>query len=142
MGRSGFFMDDSSNESGQVELYLQWVSLVTGGIPTTFARSSGFGLNPTGGPTVVAVVRTGVGLFTVQFAEPWAVPYLDFAYTIKQTTYAAAGACVVQVLSDALMATTGVMTIEITNAAGAAVDPTTGDNVRLHFTMQSHTAGY
>jgi hypothetical protein len=139
MGRSGFFTDDSANESGQVELYLEWISLVTGGIPATFARSAGFGLVS---PATAAVVRTGAGLFTVQFDAPWALPYLDFAYNIKQAAYAAAGACVVQVLTDNLMATTGVMTIEVTNAAGAAVDPTTGDNIRLHFTMQSHTAGY
>lgn len=138
MARSGFFSDDSANESGQVELYLQWTSGAAGAI-TTINRQAGFGLVS---PATASVVVTGTGLFTVQFAEPWSLPYLDFAYSIKQAAYAAAGACVVQVLTDNLMATTGVMTIEITNAAGAAVAPTTNDIIRLHFTMQTHTAGY
>lgn len=137
--RAGYFSDDTANESGQVELYLQYVSLVTGGIPTTLARSSGFGLVT---PVTAAIVRTGVGLFTVQFSQAWALKYLDFNFYCQQATYAAAGACEAQILTDNLVATTGVMTIEITNAAGAAVDPTTGDTITLHFTMQSQTSGY
>lgn len=138
--RAGWFMDDSANESGQVELFLQWASLVTGGIPTTLTRASGFG---TIAPATAAIVRTGVGLFTVQFERAWALPYLDFNNgQIKQATYSAAGACSVVIVSDALVATTGVITIQINNAAGAAVDPTTGDIIRLHWTMQTHTAGY
>lgn len=137
--RMGFFSDDTANESGQVELYLQYVSLVTGGIPTTLARSSGFGLTA---PVTAAITRTGVGLFTIQFSQAWAQKWLDFSFYCQQATYSAAGACEAQILTDNLVATTGVMTVEITNAAGAAVDPTTGDYVSFHWTMQTHTAGY
>lgn len=136
--RAGYFMDDSANESGCVQLYLQWTSGVTGAV-TTINRQSGFGLVS---PATASVVRTGVGLFTVQFSQAWALKYLSVSPLIQQTTYSAAGACEVQILTDSLVATTGVMTIEITNAAGAAVDPTTGDVITLAFTMQTHTAGY
>lgn len=137
--RMGYFSDDTSNESGQVELYLQWVSLVTGGIPTTLLRSSGFGLTV---PVTAAITRTGAGLFTVQFSQAWALKYLDFSATFQQATYAAGGVSESNILTDNLMATTGVMTINITNAAGAATDPTTGDVITLHWTMQSQTSGY
>lgn len=134
----GFFSDDTANESGQVELYLQWTSGATGAI-ATINRQSGFGLVS---PATASIVRTGVGLFTVQFSQAWAQRYLDFSDNIQQAAYSSAGACTVIILTDNLVATTGVMTIEITNAAGAAVDPTTGDFISLHWTMQTHTAGY
>jgi len=136
MGRAGYFGDDTANESGQVELYLQYTSLVTGGIPTTLSRSSGFGLG-----AVAAIARTGVGLFTIQFDQIWTLKYLDFNGVFQQAAYSAAGACEVQILTDTV-ATNGQMTIEVTNAAGAAVDPTTNDIITYHWTMQSHTAGY
>lgn len=138
MAQQGPFTDDSSKESAIVNHFLQWTSGTTGAV-ATINRQAGFGLVA---PATAAVVQTGTGLFTLQFEQPWSLPYLAFDYSIKQASYAAAGACVVQVLTDNLMATTGVMTIEITNAAGAAVNPTTGDIVRLNITMQAYTAGY
>lgn len=136
MGRPGYFSDDTANESGQVELYLQYTSGATGAIPTTLLRSSGFGLGST-----AAIARTGVGLFTIQFDQIWALKYLDFNGVFQQAAYSAAGACEVQILTDTV-ATNGQMTIEVTNAAGAAVDPANGDIVTYHWTMQSHTVGY
>jgi len=132
MARPGFFLgNDSSDQGAVVHIYLQWTSLVTGGIPTTLARASG----------ITSVARTGVGLFTITFAEPWALKWLDFQFACQQVTYSASGACEANILTDNLMATTGVMTVNITNQAGAVVDPTTGDYVSFHFTMQTHAPG-
>lgn len=137
MARPGYFLGNSSSDQGaDVDMYLQWVSLVTGGVPTTYLRSSGFGTL-----TVPPAAVTGTGLYTIQFSEAWALKFLDFNATFQQATYAAAGACESNILTDNLMATTGAMTINITNQAGALVAPTTGDIISLHWKMQSHAPG-
>lgn len=137
MGRPGYFMDETAFESGKVGIDLEFVSLVTGGIPAL--STSGFPHSGMG--QVASVVRTPTGIITITFTDQWS-DLLDFSGWVIQAAYSAAGACSVRVTANNTGNAAKTLVLLVTNAAGAPVDTTTNDTVYLNIKLQSHQAGY
>lgn len=122
-------------ESSPVNLYLHWTSGSSGAVGTV-SRKNGFKATP--------VVHGSTGVYTISLAEPWAAGMLEFKGRVRQATYSSSGACQVQLTADAVTnLTTPTITILVTNAAGAAVDPTTNDfiAIKLELQLQPNNAG-
>lgn len=127
------FTDRTSHESGVVDTFLQWTSGASGAVPSTLTRSMG----------VKSVVHGATGVYVVTLKSPWKNSPLEFTQAIMQASYSASGACFVRVTADASSnSTTPTITLLVVNAAGAAVEPTTGDVIRVSFKLQSQTSGY
>jgi hypothetical protein len=121
-----------SFQAGWDTMWLRWTSGITGAV-ATIDPTKRYGYAKVGG-AVAPAVRTGVGTFTLNLADQWN-DFLNLDYNIIQAAYSAAGACQVQVTGFNLAAKT--VSILVTNAAGAAVDPTTGDKVIIGLSMQA-----
>lgn len=137
MGRGGYFSDQTAFDSGLVTLNLEWTSGATGAVPAL--NSANFPHSGVG--EVVSVVRGGVGVFTITLTQAWFDLIRFVGWTI-QAAYSAAGACNVRVTANNTGAATATLVLLVTNAAGAAVDPTTNDVMYVNLQLQSHQAGY
>lgn len=135
MGRPGYFSDQTAFESGKVGIDLEWVSLVSGGVPALTAFShKGMG-------QIVSVVHGATGVYTITFTDQW-FDLLEFVGWVIQAAYSAAGACNVRVTANNTGAAAKTLVLLVTNAAGAAVDPTTNDALYINVKMQSQQSGY
>lgn len=139
MGSPAYYPDYSSTVSGEVSVYLKWVSQAAGALPA--AGFGGTGWKQNGGGRVSGVVHGGVGVFTVTLTEAWVDSLALTGYCIQAAAFSAAGVCDVQVTADN-SATAGTQTIVVlcTNAAGAAVEPAVNDQIVLSFRLQSYNA--
>ena len=137
MGRPGYFSDSTEFESGKAGIDLEWTSLVSGGVPALL--TSGFPHSGMG--QVASVVHGATGVYTITFTDQW-FDLLQFDGWVIQATYSAAGACNVRVTANNTGAAAKTLVLLVTNAAGAAVDPTTNDVLYVNLRMQSQQSGY
>jgi len=128
MPRPAPYVNTTSQESSPNKFYVQWTSGSSGAVGTV-SRSVGMAATP--------VTHGSTGVYTLSLAEPWAAGLLRFGYSIKQASYSSSGACHVVLTGDASTnLTTPTLTILVTTAAGAAVEPTTNDVIRVDFELQ------
>jgi hypothetical protein len=124
----GLYPDYSSMAQGRTLVQVKWTSGATGAVPalSTFKFHSG----------VKSVTRTSTGLFRITFNAPCAAYIGMTVNEVHQVTYANTGACSIYMKSNqSSVVGSGYVDINITNAAGTLVDPTTGDVVALEFAM-------
>jgi hypothetical protein len=140
MGSPGYYTDYSSAASGEVSVYLKWVSQAAGALPAA-GLFTGSSWKQTGGGQVTNVVHGGTGVYTVTLKDAWSDSLALTGYCIQAAAFSAAGVCDVQVTADN-SATAGTQTILVlcTNAAGAAVEPAVNDQIVLSFKLQSYNA--
>lgn len=129
--RGGPYTLFQSTKSGWNFLTLLWTSAATGAVPTSYP--SGY---TRATDELKIPVRTGTGAFTLTLANQWAGKMFGIIPYLLQATYSASGACVMQIVEDNSNTTTPEVKIIITNAAGAAVDPTTSDVVGVTLITQ------
>lgn len=132
MATPGTFSDLTGMESGRVFLDLAWTSGASGAVPAALSRSMG----------ITSVVHGATGVYVITFKEQWKSGVLSFSRHVRQATYSASGACVVQMTGNAINTAAPTITILVTNAAGAAVEPASGDVIGMTFELQTHKAGY
>lgn len=121
-----------TSKSGWNFLTLLWTSAASGAVPTSYP--SGY---TRATDEMKLPVRTGTGAYTLPLASQWAGKLFGFIPYLLQATYSASGACVMQLIEDKSNdVTTQEVKILITNAAGAAVDPTTSDVVGITLITQ------
>ncbi len=125
--------DIRSFQAGWNNLWLRWTSGATGAV-TTIDPTKRYGYAKIGA-AVAPVVHGATGVFVLNLETQWN-DFLNLDYNIIQASYSAAGACQIQVTGFNLAAKT--VTILVTNAAGAAVDPTTGDKLIIMLSMQAY----
>lgn len=127
MGSQYFGQERRSSESYVNDLYLAFTSGATGAVPTTLTRSVG----------ITSIVRNSTGNYTITYDDVYA-SVLDFSLKVRQASYAAGGACVVQLVGDAIATVaTHTLTIQTTNAAGAVVDMASGDVIFGSVSLQT-----
>lgn len=129
--RGGPYSFFQSTKSGWNFLTLLWTSAATGAVPTSYP--SGY---TRATDELKIPVRTGAGAYTLSLTSQWAGKIFGIIPYLLQATYSASGACVIQLVEDNSNATTPEVKILITNAAGAAVDPTTSDVVGITLITQ------
>jgi hypothetical protein len=120
----GFYVDLSSYQAGRCFIDLIYTSGASGAVPSPLGNFA-FG--------ITSVTRTGTGLFTIVF-DGQASALLNYTLNNHQATYSASGACFVQVTGVTL--STRTITIQTVTAAGAAVDPASGDILHMTFQFQ------
>jgi dihydroxyacid dehydratase/phosphogluconate dehydratase len=133
MGSPAYYTDATANESGHVRFDIEWTSAVSGGVPALSAFP-----HPAAG-YVVSVVHGATGVYTITLTDQWA-DLLEFGGWTIQATYSAAGACNIRVTANNTNAAAKTLVLLVTNAAGAAVDPTTNDVLYVNLRMQSYQA--
>lgn len=107
------------------DLYVKFVSGANGAVPAALSILG----------EIISVTRTGTGAYTVQFSQSY-YQAIEFAGTVTQASFSTSGACFIQQVADANEAANGTVKFQCYTQAGAAVDPTTGDIVKVHFTVQ------
>ena len=125
----GFYPDRTSNVGFVKDLFVEFTSGSSGAV----ASSPGYN-------EVVSITRTGTGAYTIQFSQAYNGAR-NFHGDPTQASYSASGACNVKHIADANEASNGTLKILVTNAAGAATDPTTGDVIRMCYQVATNT-GY
>lgn len=132
MNRGGANDHFQSSHSGWNFLTLLWTSAASGAVPTSYP----------GGYTratddIKIPVRTGTGAYTLTLSSPLAGKMFGIIPYLLQATYSDSGACQMQLVEDKSSdVTTPEVKILITNAAGAAVDPTTNDVIGITLITQ------
>lgn len=133
MGSPAYYSDATCNESGMVRFNLEWASLAAGAVPalSSFAHmAAGY---------VASVVHGATGVYTITLNDQW-TDLIQFVGWTIQAAYSAAGACNVRVTANNTGAAAKTLVLLVTNAAGAAVDPTTNDTLYVNLTMQTYQA--
>jgi hypothetical protein len=140
MGSPQYYADRTSTVSGEVMVYLKWISQAAGALPAA-GLFTGANWKQTGGGQVTNVVHGATGVYTVTLKDAWTDSLDLHGYCIQAAAFSAAGVCDVQVTADN-SGTAGTQTIVIlcTNAAGAAVEPAVNDQIVLSFKLQSYNA--
>ena len=125
--RGGPFDRAQYTANGWNFLTIQWTSAASGAVPTSYP---GGYIRAT--DEFKIPVRTGTGAYTLTLTSQWAARSFGIIPYLLQSTYSASGACVMQLVEDKSNdVTTQEIKVLITNAAGAAVDPTTSDVIGL-----------
>lgn len=133
------FDDLRSHESAVCFMHIAWVSLAVGAIPAALVR--GIGLAPQSATT--GVIRTGVGLFTLQLAESWPALFVCTGSVTQLAAYNAANATFVEIALDSVNVNAApLVNVRTVNGAGALTDPAVGDIVRVNLQLQAMRAGY
>lgn len=133
--KPGYYHDYLSYESGRNFVDIEFTAGVAGAVPAV--NTAAF---PHPGAGVVAsIVKGGVGVYTINLNDAW-VDLLVFRGWTIQAAYSAAGACHVMVTANNSGAATPSITVLVVNAAGAAVNPTTGDTIYFNFELQLFNA--
>lgn len=127
-----YYPGPNTSHSGWNFLTLLWTSGATGAVPTgypgSFTRST---------PEVKSVTRTGTGAFTFALGAAWAGPMFAIFPYLLQATFASSGACEMVLIEDhSNNVTTPEVKVLITNAAGAAADPASGDIIGVTLATQ------
>ncbi len=125
MANAFLFPHPGALDNGVVPLNLVFTSGASGAVPTTLTRSNGFS----------TVTRSGTGTYDVVLREVWQAS-IQAVGTVVQSTWAAAGAAVVNITADTI-ATDGKFsfnTCKVTD--GTAVDMSSGDILRLSLDLQ------
>ncbi len=125
--RGGSYDRAQYTSDGWNFLTIQWTSAASGAVPTSYP--SGY-IRAT--DEFLIPVRTGTGAYTLTLTSQWALRSFGIIPYLVQASYSASGACAMQLVEDKSNdVTTQEIKILITNAAGAAVDPTTSDVIGL-----------
>lgn len=97
------------------------------------------GITPAVGDGILSIVSGGSGVYTVTFQDGY-VGCLNIIENVIQASYSASGA-VYMTWTTAYTFSGGVATVVLTTrtAAGAAVQPATGDRLLLTFRMRRST---
>lgn len=130
--RGGPYGNPQFTVSGWNFLTLLWTSAASGAVPTAYPGSY-----TRASDEFTIPVRTGTGAYTLGLTTAWAGKLFGFIPYLLQATYSASGACQIQLIEDhSDNVTTPEVKILITNAAGAAVDPTTSDVIGITLLTQ------
>lgn len=135
MSKPTQFSDINSSSSGRNFIDLQWTSGASGAVPATLDRN--------GSGEIVSVVHGATGVYTITLANPWA-DFLVFTSWVRQASYSASGACFVRITADNTQSSPATFVVLAVTAAGAAVEPASGDVIYINIEMQSNamsTAG-
>jgi len=120
--------DVSNFQAGVVGLDLIFTAGTSGAVPTVLYKADGI--------ASVGLQNTNDYLVTLQDCY---VDYLNAEITVMQATYnASTGACKGNVVAHTV-STTGTLTINFYNAAGALVNLASGDQLRVTFRLQRWT---
>lgn len=103
------------------------VPIGAGGAPGVATRSRGF-------VTKAPITHGSTGQYTLNLLETW-VAILGYKLNCKQATYSATGADHVNLVTDSVKSA-GTVLIECLTAAGAPVDPASGDILFLTLELQ------
>lgn len=123
-----YFNQDGTNAlSGVVTLDLD-ITLGTSGATT--------GVTPLIGKGISGISSSGSGVYVVTFQDGY-VECLNVIENTIQATYSATGAVYMTWTTDAANASPCTVTLTARTAAGAAVQPATGDCLKLTFRMLS-----
>lgn len=124
---SGFYPAGTSNVGFEKRLHTKWISGSSGAIGTlkTYAE-------------IASVTHTGTGAYTIQYTQSYNQSQ-GIRGDVAQASYNASGACFVKHISDANEAANGTLKVLVVDAAGAAVEPTTGDVIHItHYVMTAN----
>lgn len=91
------------------------------------------------GDGVLSIVNSGTGVYTVTFQDPY-WECLNVIENVIQASYSATGAVYMTWTSDSSNTTTPTVVLNARTAAGAAVQPATGDRLKLTFRMKRSNA--
>lgn len=136
--KPGYYSNDQAYASGRNTVNLKWVSQAAGVLPAVgFPGTKAGGWLQAGGGAVFSVVFAATGIYTITTNDSW-VDLLSFDYFIKQAAaFSAAGACGAFITADnSAVDATRTIVVQVTNAAGAAVNPAVNDVIALEFTLQ------
>lgn len=122
-----------SLEKAPVALYVR-VAIGATGAPTLNALQS---------QGVLSISRTGVGAYTINFGSAVGVDtyqrLMAFSYCSVAASGQATAACNIVADNSAVLATPGI-NIQFVDFAGAAVDPASGENLRIEIVLSNSTA--
>jgi hypothetical protein len=94
------------------------------------------GVIPKVGDGILSIVSGGSGVYTVNFQDGY-TNCLGIVENVIQATYSASGAVYMTWTTDSSATTTPSVVLTCRTAAGAAVQPATGDRLKLNFRMKS-----
>jgi hypothetical protein len=92
------------------------------------------GVIPKAGLGILSIVSGGSGVYTVTFQNGY-VDCLNIIENVIQATYSASGAVYMTWTTDSSNGATPSVVLTARTAAGAAVQPATGDRLKLTFRM-------
>jgi hypothetical protein len=122
-----------SFEAGWNTMWLRWTSGASGAVASIDStKRYGFAVP---GAAVAPVVHGATGVYVLNLADVWN-DLLDVSGDIMQASYSASGAC--EVVRTAFSLSAKTVTILVTTAAGAAVEPTTGDILTVKIELQAY----
>lgn len=125
----GPFSDETEMNSGHVRLNLKWTSGASGAVPAALTLYAG----------VTSVTHGATGVYTILLDDA-CVAFEGMDVTIIQAADSASGACTARVTADNTTdPDTRTLVIKTVTAAGAAVEPASGDVICLTLHLQ-HTA--
>jgi len=108
---------------------LVFVSGASGAVPATFVRGKG----------IKSVTRNSAGKYTIVVTRNGS-DLIDFDAFVEQASFSLSGAVWGCLISQNVATAGGGIVVQFVTAAGAAVDPTTGDTVKVNFNIK-HSAG-
>lgn len=120
----GFFTDITSYQGGRTWVDLTWTSAASGALPALSDSGVSAG--------VTSNTHGATGVYTIVFdGQPYNL--INFGQAIQQASYSKTGACEVQLTGFDAPSKTA--TLLVVDAAGDAVEPASGDVIRLTFTF-------
>lgn len=134
MANNKLFYEDGVNYSRGATLALI-VPIGASGAPGTPTLYNGF-LTPLS--STVPLQRTGAGLYTLFFKEPWA-SLLWYSILTVQATIAAGDGLYGVVTSTANLASAGSLTFTMLNNSSAAADPRNGATMLATFGLKNNS---
>lgn len=97
------------------------------------------GITPKIGDGILSIVLSGTGVYTVTFQDGY-INCLSIVKDVIQASYSASGACYLKWTTDYAYAagppSAATVVLTAVTAAGAAVTPATGDQLKLTFRMK------
>lgn len=134
MANTKLFYEMGLNYSAGATLALN-VPIGAAGAPGTPTIFAGY---KTPLSATIPLQRTGAGLYTLSFGEPWALLVWYSIFTIQSVIAAGDGLCGV-VTSVANLATLGTLTFTMLNNASAAADPRNGAILQVIMGLKNNT---
>ena len=130
--KPAYYSDVYSNTPGRNTIDIQYTCGTSGAVPTFPS-----GLTKAVADIILVIVLLGTGVLTITFRDAWE-RLVNVNGQILQASYSASGACGIKITTNNVE-TAGTQTLILTfvTAAGAAVNPASGDVVYLTITLQS-----